>query len=68
MAAISNQKYEKIAAAKLISSLQLAKALVAQWIELSPPKGEVTRSIRVGGAKMMVFGISKSLSMCGIET
>ena len=51
MAAISNQKYEKIAAAKLISSLQLAKALVAQWIELSPPKGEVTRSIRVEGAK-----------------
>ena len=51
MAAISNQKYEKIAAAKLISSLQLANALVAQWIELSPPKGEVTRSIRVEGAK-----------------
>ena len=51
MAPISNQKYEKIAAAKLISSLQLINALVAQWIELSPPKGEVTRSIRVEGAK-----------------
>ena len=25
-------------------------ALVAQWIEHPPPKGRVTRSIRVGGA------------------
>ena len=29
----------------------IINALVAQWIEHPPPKGRVTRSIRVEGAK-----------------
>ena len=50
MATISNQKYEKITIASIDN------ALVAQWIEHPPPKGKVTRSIRVGGTtKSMAY-------------
>ena len=38
-------KYEKISA--------VGNALVAQWIEHPPPKGRVTRSIRVEGANFI---------------
>lgn len=31
------------------------QALVAQWIEHPPPKGRVTRSIRVGGTNKINY-------------
>lgn len=36
------------------------RAPVAQWIEHPPPKGRVTRSIRVGGTKTLLSGYEAS--------
>jgi hypothetical protein len=41
--------------ALLRGKIRLA-APVAQWIERSPPKGQVARSIRAGGAKRIAIG------------
>ena len=40
------------------SALKSAWAPVAQWIEQSPPKGQVARSIRVRGANPCLPGLA----------
>ena len=44
--------------------LTLQIAPVAQWIEHPPPKGRVTRSIRVGGTKWLGEDMRLSALFC----